>query len=362
MAIEKALEMRHIYKRFAGVRALQDVDFYAYAGKVNILMGENGAGKSTLMKVLAGAIDMDSGSIFIHGEEMKIRNPQDSFDAGVAMIYQELNLVPTMTVEANMNLGKEWVKNLGFVRKKDSVARAQALLDEYELGFDARAEVNTLSMAQQQMLETAKAIASDAKIIVMGEPTSSLTTKEVDALFRITKRLTSENRTVIYISHRMDEVFAIGDYVTVMRDGTRVDEWPIAEVDRQKLINSMVGRTIANLYPKETVPIGDVVMSVKGLGKEGLFEDISFDVHAGEILGFSGLVGAGRTEVAMTIFGAMKADTGEVLLRGEPIRIQSPKDAIALRIAYIPEDRKTLALDLRAKISDNIALVNLDTI
>ncbi len=359
---EKALEMLHISKSFGGVHALQDVSFNAYRGKVNVLMGENGAGKSTLMKVLAGAISKDGGEIFIDGKVAEINRPQDSLSHGVAMIYQELNLVPTMTVEANMNLGKEWVRKLGFVKRKESVIRAQELLDEYELGIDARSETRSLSLAQQQMLEIAKAIASDASIIVMDEPTSSLTTNEVTALFKIIRRLTSENKTVIYISHRMEEVFEIGDCVTVMRDGMSVGEYPIEEVDQQKLISYMVGRTIQNLFPKQEVPIGDVVMSVRGLSKEGLFENVSFDVRAGEILGFSGLVGAGRTEVAMCIFGGMKPDSGEVFLHGKQVHIKNPTDAIAHKIAYIPEDRKALALDLRAKISDNIAILNLDVL
>ncbi len=362
VATEKTLQMLNIFKSFGGVHALRDVSFNAYAGKVNVLMGENGAGKSTLMKVLAGAIGKDAGRVLINGREVHIERPQDSLNHGVAMIYQELNLVPTMTVEANMNLGKEWTKNLGFVRIRDSLARAQELLDRYDLQIDARMEVRELSIAQQQMLEIAKAIASDAKIIVMDEPTSSLTKKEVDALFKIIDRLTAEGRTVIYISHRMEEVFAKGDYVTVMRDGTFVGEYPIEEVDQAKLISYMVGRNIQNLYPKQTVPIGDVVMRVRGLSKQGVFENVSFDVSAGEILGFSGLVGAGRTEVAMSIFGAMKPDEGEVYLHGKKLDISSPKDAIERKIAYIPEDRKLLALDLRAKISDNIALVNLDSL
>ena len=360
MADEKALEMKNIFKSFGGVHALKDVSFNAYRGKVNVLMGENGAGKSTLMRVLAGAHERDSGTILIDGKQVEISRPQDSKAAGVAMIYQELNLVPQMSVEANMNLGDEWVRKAGFVRIRDSINRAQMLLDEYDLDIDARAEVSSLSIAEQQMLEIAKALASDAKIIVMDEPTSSLTAKEVNALFRIIRRLTSENRTVIYISHRMEEVFQIGDYVSVMRDGTTVGEWPISEVTQSDLIASMVGRNINNMFPKEKVPIGDVVMSVKGLTHRGLFEDINFEVRAGEILGFSGLVGAGRTEVALTVFGAMHADAGEVFLHGKKVHIRSPKDAIAHKIVYIPEDRKKLALDLRAKISDNISLGVLD--
>jgi ABC-type sugar transport system ATPase subunit len=362
MVTGKALEMKGIFKRFGGVQALADVDFTAYAGEVNVLMGENGAGKSTLMKILAGAISKDAGAIRIHDTPVEIAQPQDALRHGVAMIYQELNLVPTMTVEANINLGKEQVAAGGFVRIRESVKRAQALLDEYDLMIDAKKEVRFLSIAEQQMLEIAKAIASEAKIIVMDEPTSSLTTKEVNALFRVIKRLTAENRTVIYISHRMEEVFRIGNTITVMRDGRLVGEFPVKDIDQKTLISHMVGRTIANMFPKEPVPIGEVVMSVRGLCKEGLFSDVSFDVRSGEILGFSGLVGAGRTEVAMTVFGAIQADEGEITLRAQPVSIRSPKDAIRHKIAYIPEDRKNLALDLRARISDNIAVVNLDTL
>lgn len=328
MAETMALEMKDISKSFGGVKALKKVSFNAYKGKVNVLMGENGAGKSTLMKVLAGAIEKDAGEIFIDGKLVKINRPQDSMEYGVAMIYQELNLVPTMTVEANMNLGKEKVRKMGFVRMRDSIRAAQQLLDSYDLEIDARAEVRQLSIAQQQMLEIAKAIASDARILVMDEPTSSLTKKETDALFTIIRRLTQEDRTVIYISHRMEEVFAMGDYVTVMRDGELVGEYPIQDVTQQKLISYMVGRTIDNMFPKEEVPIGDVVLEVRGLSKQGMFKDISFSVHAGEILGLSGLVGARRTEVAMSIFGAMKRDAGKVFLHGKKIHIQTPKDAI----------------------------------
>ena len=271
MAETMALEMKEISKSFGGVKALKKVSFNAYKGKVNVLMGENGAGKSTLMKVLAGAIEKDAGEIFIDGKLVRIDRPQDSMENGVAMIYQELNLVPTMTVEANMNLGKEKVRKMGFVRMRDSIRAAQQLLDSYDLEIDARAEVRQLSIAQQQMLEIAKAIASDARIIVMDEPTSSLTKKETDALFTIIRRLTQEDRTVIYISHRMEEVFAMGDYVTVMRDGELVGEYPIQDVTQQKLISYMVGRTIDNMFPKEEVPIGDVVLEVRGLSKQGMF-------------------------------------------------------------------------------------------
>ena len=360
MADVKALEMKGISKSFGGVHALINVHYNAYRGKVNVLMGEIGAGKSTLMRVLAGVISSDAGEILIDGQLAQIAKPQDAKSAGVAMVYQELNLVPQMTVEANMNLGDEWVRTAGFVRIKDSVKRAQALLDEYNLDIDATAEVSTLSIAEQQMLEIAKALASDAKIIVMDEPTSSLTTREVKSLFRIIHRLTSESRTVIYISHRMEEVFEVGDYVSVMRDGQSVGEWPIAEVTQSSLISSMVGRDISNMFPKEHVPIGETVLEVKGLTHTGIFEDVSFHVRRGEILGFSGLVGAGRTEVMMTLFGAMHRDAGEVFLNGKPLHVTSPHVAISNKIVYIPEDRKKLGLDLRAKISDNIALGALD--
>ena len=358
--MKKALEMKHISKRFGGVHALRDVCYDVYAGQVNILMGENGAGKSTLMKVLSGAILKDEGDIYIEGEKVSIITPHDALSNGVAMIYQELNVVPQMTVEANMSLGKEAVAKFGFVKQKQLIADAQQLLDSYGIDIRADMEVSQLSLAERQMLEIAKALAANAKIIVMDEPTSSLTAKETEGLFQIIRRLTSKNCTIIYISHRMEEVFEIGNHVAVMRDGELIGNWPIEEVDQQKLISYMVGRTIDNLYPKETVPIGDVVLEVEHLSKENMYQDISFSVRQGEILGLSGLVGAGRTEIGMSIFGAIQPDSGEIKLHGKPVNIKSPVDAIQEKIAYIPEDRKSLALDLRAKISHNIALVNLD--
>ena len=359
---EKKLEMCGIYKSFGGVHALKDVSFNAVRGKVNVLMGENGAGKSTLMRVLAGAITMDEGKILIDQQEMTIADPKDAKEAGIAMIYQELNLVPQLSVETNIMLGRELADGIGFVKRAEAVRYTQGILDEYELEIDAKSEVGSLSIAEQQMVEIAKAIASGAQIIVMDEPTSSLTSKEVKSLFQIIRRLIADDKTVIYISHRMEEIYEIGDYITVMRDGTLVGEWPVSEVTQQDLIASMVGRDIANMYHKEQVPIGEEVLRVEGLSVDGLFNDISFSVRSGEILGLSGLVGAGRTEVAMTIYGAIRADRGEVFLRGEKLQIRTPADAIGKNIIYVPEDRKKLALDLGAKISDNIALGNMDTL
>ncbi len=356
----KALEMRNICKSFGGVHALVGVDYTAYKGKVNVLMGENGAGKSTLMKVLAGAITKDSGEIIFEGQPLDIKGPKEAIIKGVSMIYQELNLVPQMSVEANMTLGKEKVLKGGFVRRKKMETDAQAILDQYGINIKATDIVSSLSIAQQQMVEIAKALASNAKLIVMDEPTSSLTTAETENLFRIIKNLNENGVTIIYISHRMEEIFRIGHYVTVMRDGHYIGNWPVQEMNRDKLIAAMVGREITNLYPKEDVEIGELVMSVRNFCKQGKYQNISFDLHKGEILGMSGLIGAGRTEVAMGIFGAMPPDQGQLFLKGQEVHINSPRDAMKHKIAYIPEDRKNLALDLKARISNNITLGNIE--
>ena len=363
MADKKALEMQHIFKSFGGVHALRDVSFTAYEGKVNVLMGENGAGKSTLMRILAGAIQGDSGEIFIDGQKVNIYDPSSSRTAGIAMIYQELNLVPQLTVEANMYLGNEWTSVAGFVRIKDSKNKAQALLDEYDLGIDARVEVSTLSIAQQQMLEIAKAIASDAKIIVMDEPTSSLTSKEVQSLFRIIRRLTEENRTVIYISHRMEEVFDIGNYVTVMRDGTHIATVRTADIDKPRLIEMMVGREMKQQFPqREHRAMNEVCLKVEGLSNGGKIRDISFNLHKGEVLGFTGLVGAGRTEIMRLLFGVDRKTAGTITKDGKVINIRNPGDSVKNGFAFITEDRKSEGLFMSMSISRNIVMASLDKV
>jgi len=359
LANEFMLEMRNISKSFAGVHALKNVTFCARRGKVNVLMGENGAGKSTLMKILAGAHPKDSGKIIIDGQEIEIESPQDAMNKGVAMIYQELNLVQDMTVAQNIFMGVE-PTNGAFVNNKYVNAKAAELLDAYDMGISPHDVVGELSMGKQQMLEIIKAISKNAKIVIMDEPTSSLTNQEVDKLFDIIHRLNEEDITVIYISHRMEEVFSIGDYITVMRDGETVCDLVVKETCQEELIRNMVGRNIDQMFPKEEVPIGDVVLEVKGLTKKGLYNDVSFNVRKGEILGMSGLIGAGRTEVALSLFGDITPDSGDIFIDGQQVRFNHPSQAMAKKIAYVPEDRKHLGLDLNNHIRDNISVSNMD--
>lgn len=358
---EDVLQMSGIFKSFKGVQALKGVDFHAKKGKVNVLMGENGAGKSTLMRVLVGAHKKDKGEIYIDGKQVAIETPQDAMKNRIAMIYQELNLAMDMTVEQNIFLGREMTKNF-LLDKKLLLKKTRQLMEKYGVCIDPKAIVNDISVANQQMLEILKELSLDARILVMDEPTSSLTEPEVRNLFRIIKRLNQQGITIIYISHRMEEVFEIGDYITILRDGELTGEWSLREIKPKDVISAMVGREINRLFPKETVAIGDTVLEAEGLGSKGKFHDISFRLKKGEILGVSGLVGAGRTEMAMAIFGALPLTEGRLYLHGEPVRIRSPKDAIRHRIAYVPEDRKNLGLDLDSRICNNISLTNMDRI
>ena len=359
MSDNNVLELKEISKRFFGVHALNNVNFSAHDSKVNVLMGENGAGKSTLMKILAGAVIKDSGKIFINNHEICIENPQDSLNNRVAMIYQEFNLVNDLTVAENIFLGREPIRH-GFVHKKYLIQKAADLINAYELDISPTAVVSSLSMAKKQMLEIIKALSQNAKIIVMDEPTSSLTENEVEQLFKIIKQLNQEGVTVIYISHRMEEVFRIGDYVTVLRDGHYVGEWPLSQITKEQLITHMVGREIKQLFPKQEVEIGDEVLKVENLTKKGVFENISFSLRRGEILGMSGLIGAGRTEVALSIFGYLSHECGNIYINGKKAFIKSPTDAMKQGIAYVPEDRKALGLDLASKIRNNISVTMLD--
>lgn len=355
------LQMSHISKRFAGIIALDDVSFQAKTAKVNILIGENGAGKSTLMKVLAGAIQMDSGEIMLNDQATTISSPEDAIEKGVAMIYQELNLVQDMSVAENIIMGSNLSKTV-FFNKKKTIQAAQAVLEKYQIEIDPTELVKNLSIAKQQQVEIAKALARNVQILVMDEPTSSLSAKDAEHLLSLITSLKEQGVTIIYISHRMEEIFAIGDYVTVMCDGKYVGDWPMSEVTENMLVAKMVGREIAQAFPKEEIPIGDKVLEIKNLTKQGMYQDISFDVKQGEILGISGLVGAGRTEICLSIFGAMPYDSGEIYLNGEQVFIKSPNDAMKNRIAYVPEDRKALGVNLNSAIRDNISIANQDKI
>lgn len=356
-----ALEMRSINKHYAGVKALNDVSIRIHKAKVNVLVGENGAGKSTLMKILAGATIRDSGEIILDGNPIDLGSPEASINAGIAMIYQELNLVQDMTVAENMALGTTIKQGLIFDRKK-TVQTAREILRRYGMDIDPSLEMRELSIAKQQLVEIAKALSRNAKIIVMDEPTSSLSIPEVDRLLRLVEMLRNQGVTIVYISHRMQEIFQIGDYATVLCDGRTVGEWDMSELDEAKLITHMVGREITHLYPKQSVPIGETVLEVRNLTLKGMFDDISFKVRRGEILGIAGLVGAGRTEICLSIFGALSLDAGSVSVNGKDIKIRCPMDAMKNRIAYVPEDRKALGVNLTASIKNNIGITNEDKI
>lgn len=355
------LEMKGISKRFSGIQALDHVDYCAYPGKINVLMGENGAGKSTLMRVLAGAHPMDEGEIFINGNKIHITSPTDAINNEIAMIYQELNLIDEMMVYENIFLGHE-ISRGSFIDKKTQIRETQKLMDE--LNFDIRPtdKIIELSTAKRQMVEIIKAIHLNARIIIMDEPTSSLAENEVKVLFQIMRRLKDQGVCIIFISHRMEEVLEIGDYITIMRDGKKVGDWPARELTREQIISHMVGREVKDLFEKETVPIGGTVLEVKNLEKKGVFHDISFNVHAGEILGFSGLMGAGRSEVMKAVFGELPYDSGEIFINGEKVTIKNPGEAMEKGIGFVPEDRKNLGLNLLDTVEGNMSVTILNDV
>ena len=360
MGEEALLRMTGISKQFPGVQALDDVHLTVEAGTVHALMGENGAGKSTLMKVLAGIYHAEAGRIELGGKEVHVPDSATALRLGIAMIHQELAPVPEMTVAENIYLGREPVNRLGLVDRATMVRNAQAVFDKWSIDINPRRQMKSLSVAQMQMVEIAKAISTDARLIVMDEPTSAISEREVAHLHRMIASLKSSGVAVIYITHKMDEVFRISDFVTVFRDGKHVATLPAAELDRQKLITLMVGRELTHLFPKEEAPIGDIALSVRGLTRNGVISDISFDLRRGEILGLAGLMGAGRTEVLEAIFGITRLDAGTISVNGREVRIKAPSDAIKAGIGLLTEDRKKTGIMSVLSVRDNMAIANLD--
>jgi len=354
------LEMTGIAKTYPGVRALSGVDFRVMPGEVHALVGENGAGKSTLMKILAGAETRDSGSITIAGAQAHIASPHEAMSLGISIIYQEFNLVPYMNAAENIFLGREPVGVVaGMVDFRRMYAEAQRIIDELGVRLDVRVPVNHLSVAQQQMVEIAKATSRRSRIIAMDEPSATLTDHELENLFALIRRLKAEGVGIIYISHRLEEVFDIADRVTVLRDGELVATKAVSETDREDMIRMMVGRELTDIIPKQKAEPGDVAIEVRGLTRGNILRDISFSVRKGEVLGLAGLVGAGRTEVARALFGADTIDSGEILLDGRPVKLRSPRQAIDLGIGLVTEDRKSLGLVLGMAVRENISLANL---
>jgi ABC-type sugar transport system ATPase subunit len=352
------LSMRGIRKSFPGVQALRGVDLDVHAGEVLALLGENGAGKSTLMKVLGGAHRADAGVLEMDGVEVSFGSPQEARAAGIAVIYQEFNLVPGLTAAENIFLGQEATR-AGFVARGEERRRAADLFRRLGVAIDLDAPCSRLPTAQQQLVEIARALARDTRIIVMDEPTAALTAGEVTRLFEIIRDLQSRGIAVIYISHRLDEIFALADRVVVLRDGRNVGTRPLEGLRRTELIEMMVGRELADEYPRRATAAGPVRLAVSGLCRGKAVCDVSFTVRAGEILAIAGLVGAGRTETLRLIFGADKRHAGDIILDGRRLDIRSPRDAIAAGIGLLTEDRKLQGLVLGQSVRENFSLPNL---
>ena len=359
---EMLLKLSGVTKRFPGVLALDSVSMGVRSGEVHGLTGENGAGKSTLIKILTGAYTPDEGEIIFNGQPLTSLTPVKAMSLGIACIYQELNLIPHLTVVENIFLGREIHKSAhtDVLDRAKMLKEAEALLRELELNLDPKGETGKLGIGHQQMVEICKAVHSNAKLIIMDEPTSSLSEREAKDLFRIIAQVKAKGVTVIFISHRLDEVKLICDRVTVLRDGRFVETRDIGDASVDDIIRLMVGRDIANKYPKVKLERGEEALSVEGLERKGVLHDISFKAYAGEILGFAGLVGAGRTETARAITGADPIDAGTIKVFGKKVHIRSPRDSIDAGIAFLTEDRKGQGLILIKSVSFNSSLVRLE--
>ena len=353
---ENILELKNMTKRFSGVEVLHEVSFSLRPGEVHALLGENGAGKSTLVKVMTGVHQPDKGEIYLDGKRVTFSDTRESRQVGIAAIYQELSLFPDLDVAENIFVGRQPTTIGGRIDWRKLYADAGNLLESLGVHLDLKQKARSLSIAQQQMVEIARAFSINARILIMDEPTSSLTLNEVADLFRLVRRLRDEGTAIVFISHRLEELFELADRVTIMRDGSYVDTLLLKDVTRDDLIRLMVGRTITNLFPKQDVKAGDVVLKVENLARAGSFRDVSFELRKGEILGMAGLVGAGRTNVARAIFGVEPATAGSIQIEGRKVAITSPQQAIKLGLAYVPEDRQLHGLIPAMPITSNISL------
>ena len=353
---ETILELKDMTKRFSGVEVLHEVSFSLRLGEVHALLGENGAGKSTLVKVMTGVHQPDKGEIYLDGKRVSFSDTRESRQVGIAAIYQELSLFPDLDVAENIFVGRQPTITGGRIDWRKLYADAEKLLLSLGVHLDLRHKARSLSIAQQQMVEIARAFSINARILIMDEPTSSLTLNEVADLFRLVRRLRDEGTAIVFISHRLEELFELADRVTVMRDGSYVDTRDIKDVTRDDLIRLMVGRTITDLFPKLDVKAGEVMLKVENLTRTGSFSDVSFELRRGEILGMAGLVGAGRTNVARAIFGVEPATAGRIQIEGREEAITSPQQAIKLGLAYVPEDRQLHGLIPAMNITSNISL------
>jgi ribose transport system ATP-binding protein len=352
---ESIILMKGITKEFPGVKALKSVDLNIYKGKIMALLGENGAGKSTLMKILTGVYEKTSGEIFLNGESVQIKNTREAQNMGIAIIHQELNLISNLSIGENIFLGREPVNSFGKIEWKKLYNASKLIMDR--LGITERPEtlVSKLSIGKQQMIEIAKALSLNAQVIIMDEPTGALTDKETSNLFKVIEELKSEGRSIVYISHRLKEIFQICDDVTILRDGQFIAEHPINEVNEDRIIELMVGRKLSEQYPRISCQTGDTLLEVKNL-TNSYVKDISFSIKSGEIVGLAGLMGSGRTELARTLYGIYGKESGEVLLKGKEVNIKSTGQAIQNGISYVSEDRKGNGVVLGLNIKENISL------
>lgn len=353
---EFLLSAEGVRKEFPGVVALDDVQFRLKRASVHALMGENGAGKSTLMKILAGIYTPDKGDIRLKGIEIQLKSPLDALENGIAMIHQELNLMPFMTVAENIWIRREPKNRFGFVDHGVMHRMTEELFARLNIDIDPDIEVRYLSVANRQMVEIAKAVSYNSDVLIMDEPTSALTEREVEHLFRIIRDLRAQGIGIVYITHKMNELFEIADEFSVFRDGRHIGTHASTEVTRDDIIRMMVGREITQMFPKEEVPIGEVMLSVKDLCLKGVFKNVSFEVRAGEILGVAGLVGSGRSNVAETLFGVTPASSGSIELYGKPVTISSPTEAIRNQMAFLTEDRKDTGCLLILDILENMQI------
>ncbi len=357
---EYLLELQHITKTFPGVRALDDVHFALKPGEIHALMGENGAGKSTFIKIITGVYQPDAGEIIFDGERVEIHDPLDSQRIGIAAIYQHVTCYPDLSVTENIFIGHEKINR--FSRRIDWKSlhdRAGELLHRLDADFDPRTRMGTLSVAQQQIVEIAKALSTNARIIIMDEPTAPLTNRESEDLYRITESLRDKGVSIIFISHRLEDMYRLATRVTVLRDAQYVGTWNLGEISRDDIIVAMVGREITQFFPPRKVSIGDEILRVDGFSRTGYFKDVSFSVRKGEILAITGLVGAGRTEVCEAIYGVSQHDSGRLFLDGAEIQVSGPNEAIDAGIGFLPEDRLKQGLVLDWEISKNVTLPSL---
>ncbi|GKX31533.1 putative ribose/galactose/methyl galactoside import ATP-binding protein 1 [Vallitalea longa] len=359
--MEYLLKASDISKSFPGVKALDNVNFDLKPGEVHVLLGENGAGKSTLIKVLAGIHKPDTGTIKYKDKEVKIQGPKHAQEIGIGVIYQELNLCHHLSVAENIFLGREHVNGFRLNRKK-MIEESKKYLSLLQANINPKALVKDLTVSKRQMVEIAKTISMNADVIIMDEPTSSLSEKEVSELFEVIKTLKNQKKGIIYISHKMDELELIADRVSVFRDGTYIATKEYKDTNIDELISLMVGRSLDDKFPRVEVEVGEEILKVENINVKNLLSDINFSIREGEILGIAGLVGCGRTEMAKTIFGAIKKDSGNIYLNNKKVKINSPRDSVKNGILYVPEDRKNEGLAVNLSVADNIILPNMEAV